>query len=227
MAATTSLDEALDAFLQAYRRLLREAPDSGDPETESERRHFADLLDGVGAVTRTDAEPTSKPVCRFLDRAHVPPPSPLLVALATASRPLARQAVWRNKYRQIPGCEALFENFAFCDFIGPDGWRHSERVTLGLTMLGPHIDYPFHHHPARELYLLLSGVSDWAVDFQPHQCRNPGDWMLHREMQPHAMRSRGAPMLAVSAWRGDVRGRSHFSRVQTNTHQLPPDENDR
>lgn len=224
MTAAISLNEDIDAFLQAWRRLLCEAPDSGDPEIESERRQFADLLDDVGAVTATDVAPVSKPVCCFLDRAHAAlPRSPLFAALATASRSLAEQAVWRNKYCRVPGREALFENFAFCDFIGPDGWRHSERVTLGLTMLGPHVDYPFHQHPARELYLLLSGASDWGVDFQPLRARNPGDWILHREMQPHAMRSRDAPMLAVSAWRGDIHTRSRLcERTSISAH-----ENDR
>ena len=209
MTEGRALDQHLDAFLQAYLRMLTKGPDSGDPEVEDERRIFAELLGAVDAPTHDEA-PVDKPVCRFLGAIFDEPAEPMLAPLLATTRPLAMQAVWRNKYRQLPGREALFENFAFCDFIGSDGWRSTAVVTLGLTMLGPNTDYPFHQHPARELYLLLSGPSYWAVDFQRHRHREPGIWLLHREMQPHAIRSDDEPMLAISAWRGDIETRSRF-----------------
>ncbi len=202
------------SFLRAFQALLVELPDSGNPEIESERRVVAKLLRDVGQARCEDRPAIRMPVCRFLDAAHKVPEEENLCNLVKASRPLCERTVWRNKYANLPGMEGLFENFAFCDFIGPDGWLQSRNVTLGLTMLGPGTEYPFHQHPARELYLLLSGSSYWAVDFEPYGWKCPGTWMLHKELQPHAMKTEDLPMLAVSVWRGDIETGSRFCENQ-------------
>lgn len=210
MRDSVSIGAQVDAFVAAYLRLLREAPDSGDADIEAERRVFAGLLCSKGESALLVGEALAKPVCRFLEQAHKPSNGPMMAAVSETSLPLARQATWRNKYRRIPGRESLFDNFAYCDYVGPEGWIRTEDVTLGLTLLGPETNYPFHQHPARELYFLLSGRSTWAVDFRDHVVREPGTWILHKEMQPHAIRSLETPMLAISAWRGAIHARSQF-----------------
>lgn len=217
MSPTDIIRAGVGKFLAAYLKLLRNAPDSKNADVESERQIFTGLLEHAIDTPFFDATPVSKPVCRFLDQAHSSHGNAFISDLTLASRPLCDLAVWRNKYRNRPGREALFNNFAFCDFIGTDGWFHTKDVSLGLTLLGPDTDYPFHGHPARELYFLLSGPSDWAVDYRAWQRRVPGDWLLHTEMQPHAMRSHDIPMLAISAWRGDIETRSQFQQPATNS----------
>ncbi len=210
-AVHTNPREALARqFSDAFVALLRGAPNTDD-QIMNERRVFEKLLETPSGEMRYDA-PVTAPVCRVLPGMAAPgQDSSAHGDLLNVSLSLSEHAVWRNKYRARPEYAHLFENFAFCDFVGPDGWQGTEDVTLGLVLMGPHCFYPFHHHPARELYYVLSGTAEWAVDFQPPQVLEPGSWLLHQENQPHAMQTGHEPMLAVSAWRGDILSRSQFS----------------
>lgn len=211
MPETGQLGSQIDRFVRAYRRVLADDPDNGDAALRQERDAFLSLLPAVREAPLVLEPPVERPIRRYIEEAHdTEGAPPALAELISASLPLARKAVWRNKYRTAPGRQALFKNFAYCDFVGTDGWLKTPDVTLGLTLLGPGTDYPFHAHPARELYLVLSGTSDWAVDYQPLVTRRQGAWLLHTEMQPHAIRSLETPMLALSAWRGNVHARSRF-----------------
>lgn len=208
----------LDAFVQAYLSLLKDAPDSGEPSIEAERRAVHGLLTSVEGPPVPE-EPVLLEGCKHIDAALAARGGDHLIqSMVDASSQISHQAVWRNKYSRSPGLEDLFENFAFCDFVGPNGWTHSDVVTLGLVLLGPNTYYPFHEHPARELYFLLSGASEWAVDFGPFILREPGTWLLHEEMQPHAMNSGDSPMLAISVWRGEIDAKSRFSTQDEGTN---------
>ena len=201
----------VDAFAATFIDLLRHAPSTSHPVVETERREMDALLRKRSGDLSFSA-PTDAPVCRFVDQltagANASPAHRILLGI---SQTLSAHAVWRIKYKSSAEYAHLFQNFSFCDFIGPDGWQATRDVTLGLVLLGPHTFYPFHHHPARELYYIVSGTAEWAVDFEPPRRLAPGSWLVHHENQPHAMQTGDAPMLAISAWRGDILSRSAFS----------------
>lgn len=213
MTASATLDwaQAVAAFGRAFQDLLRQAPWTGDPAIEEERGIFLDLLRHV-ATPVAPAEPHARPACRFLPAALAAAPRAAAwqARLAEASGATVPGLRWLNKYQPASEHAALFDGFAFCDLIGPDGSQPSEQVTLGFVLLGPGLTYPFHRHPARELYYVLSGAAGWAVDEGPFRTLPAGSFVLHREDQPHAMRTAGEPLLAISAWRGAIRGRSSF-----------------
>lgn len=199
------------AFRAAFRRRIAVALSSVDPVTRAEMMIFDRLLADVSAPVAAPS-PKPLPVCRFLDDAvragrmgeasHD--------ELAAACGALAPGLHWRNKYPPTAANAALIDGFGFCDAIGPDGTQDSDAVTLGLVLLGPQVDYPFHRHPAVELYYVVSGVARWAVDFGNFALRQPGEFLIHRGGQPHAMRSGGKALLAISAWRGDIAARSEI-----------------
>jgi len=199
------------AFRAAFRRQIAVALSSADPATRAEMIIFDQLLAEVSAPIVAPS-PKALPVCRFLDKAvragrlgeasHD--------ELVAACGALALGLHWRNKYPPTTANAALIDGFGFCDAIGPDGTQDSDAVTLGLVLLGPQVDYPFHRHPAVELYYVVSGVAQWAVDFGDLTPRRPGEFLIHRSGQPHAMRSGGEALLAISAWRGDIGARSEI-----------------
>lgn len=203
-------------FIRSYCALLEQADKTEDPEVEAERKIFRDLLGAIDPDVGPD-DPTRLPVCRFVESVLDAAPSDTASRseLVAASRNVISQARWVNKYAPTKELAALFDNFAFCDFVGPTSAQASDDVTLGFVLLGPDTSYPFHEHPARELYYVMSGTAGWATDFDDYVVRPPGTFLLHTEDQPHAMRTYAEPMLAVSAWRGDVQGRSRFSEQQT------------
>jgi mannose-6-phosphate isomerase-like protein (cupin superfamily) len=198
------------AFRLAALACLTSAPvEDAAPGVIEECHQMAERLRRVSAPV-APPDPHALPAQRFLPEglAAVAGAGPLR-ALADATAAVAPDLHWRNKYAQVDPW--LFDRFAFCDLIGPDGAQASDEVTLGLVVLGPDTHYPLHHHPARELYLVIGGTAGWAVDDRPFADQAPGRLILHREMQPHAMKTGAQPLVALSLWRGDIRTPSRFS----------------
>jgi mannose-6-phosphate isomerase-like protein (cupin superfamily) len=60
-----------------------------------------------------------------------------------------------------------------------------------------------HAHPARELYLVLSGRALWTAGTLSTQ-QNPGAFVFHPSGVAHAMQTAAEPLLALYSWRGDI-----------------------
>lgn len=197
------------AFRQASLACLTsDAARHSGGELAAECHEMARLLARVAGPVGP-AQPVVLPAARFLRPALAGVTGTGLQDLARAAAALADGLHWRNKYQNSDA--RLYDRFAFCDLIGPDGVQPSEEVTLGLVIVGPQTRYPLHHHPARELYLVLAGTAGWAVDDRPLAPLAPGALILHREMQPHAMQTGPETLVALSLWRGDIRSPSRFS----------------
>lgn len=93
------------------------------------------------------------------------------------------------------------------DFL--DGYAHATitadaAAAVGLLLLGPHVDYPPHRHPADEVYLPLAGAR-WAHgDALPPDAEPAGTLLHHRPWQAHAMTTGDQPLLALYVWTGEV-----------------------
>lgn len=214
-AADLELDawsEAVRSFAAAFCNVLRWGLSADETPVAEERARVAGLLDNLDAAVVAPC-PVRHEVCRYFEPALTISQSEdgLHGALVEAGQQLAGGLAWQNKYAFKPELRRLFERFAFCDVIGPGKSLHSEQVTLGFVLLGPETSYPFHEHPAGELYYVLGGNAEWAVDFGPFATRAPGAFLLHEPNQPHAMRTHAEPLLAISAWTGNIHAPSQFS----------------
>lgn len=199
---STEAQTAAVKFLQATLACLA----THDPVAElaDERQKFSDLLQarlGEFAVPTPAALPCVEHLPDTLDPKHAT--SDIHASLLKACAEVAPFCEWRNKY-QNGGSRDLVQHFGYCDVVGPDGYLAAEGVTLGLVLLGPQVFYPYHYHPARELYFVLSGNAEWGVDQGPTITREPGTFILHAENQPHAMQTQEQSLLAVSLWRGRI-----------------------
>ncbi len=81
--------------------------------------------------------------------------------------------------------------------------ERDERIACGFLILGPSTHYPRHRHEAEEIYLPLSGTAAWQQGDAGWQDRAPGALIHHASEEPHAMRTRGSPLLALYLWRSD------------------------
>jgi hypothetical protein len=97
-----------------------------------------------------------------------------------------------NYVARPPGADFL-ANYGYAVLAGPGGLVASDRLALGILMLGPGTHYPTHRHPAVEIYVVAAGEAEWRK----------GDAPWRREL-PHATRTLGDPLLAVYVWRGDL-----------------------
>jgi mannose-6-phosphate isomerase-like protein (cupin superfamily) len=133
-------------------------------------------------------------------------------ALLDAIAPVIRFLPWHYSYppcHDIPGLEL---NIAFAEIVGPEAPFRSDSVCLGLTLIGPEMLYPAHHHPAAELYLVAAGTATWTLNGEPRN-HPPGAYVLHPSQAVHAMRTHAEPLLAVYSWTGpDVRTLSAYTK---------------
>jgi hypothetical protein len=126
-------------------------------------------------------------------------PNPIAAALADLGKPLA----WHYHYPQRDDAPDLATRIGFAELIGPGGALIAPDCRIGFTLMAPHTFYPLHRHPAVELYWVIAGTAEWIAP-PSKRLVPPGECILHTTDQPHAMRTRAEPLLALYAWSGDL-----------------------
>jgi mannose-6-phosphate isomerase-like protein (cupin superfamily) len=147
------------------------------------------------------ADATHHPLTRYL---------PVAIALSKSNAPdvvsvlapLANSLPWRYGYAPRADVRGLESAMGWAEIVGPKAPFHSDEVCFGLTLIGPQIYYPPHHHPAKELYFVLAGRAAWTAE--QTAILPPGAYILHEPDIVHAMRTREEPLLAIYSWTGDV-----------------------
>jgi len=106
------------------------------------------------------------------------------------------------QWRQNPNYAgaAFLDGYAYCELVGPHGHLRHRDIALGLLLLGPHVTYPEHAHPAAEIYAVAAGHAEWLQGDRIWRQRAPGDVICHVSMEPHAMRTADEPLLAAYLW---------------------------
>jgi hypothetical protein len=152
------------------------------------------LLNPLPALAGTFPE-NEHPSTRHLEAALAPSDDTTDDLLA-AVRGVAYHLPWRYSYAKRSDAPGLEDNMAFAEIIGPEAPYVSERVCLGLTLIGPNTFYPPHRHPAIELYYVVAGEATWTANGSSR--RNPPDaFILHDSQMIHAMQTHQRPLLAV------------------------------
>jgi quercetin dioxygenase-like cupin family protein len=99
-----------------------------------------------------------------------------------------------------PGYEELKKKCRYMPLIGGnyENWQGipQEDVLFGILELAPGGYYPGHHHPAPEIYYVLSGEARWTVGDQTFTAR-PGESIYHPSQKMHRMVNQGKEPLRV------------------------------
>lgn len=177
-------------------------------------RLFSDYLGSLGAsrvdefrvaieaqMPERDLRPNGLACLRHLDRAAEiagPPGKPLLAFLARHREALC----WGQTYTAADFGERFLANYGWVELIGTRGYFASEAVAAGFLVLGPDILYPDHRHLAEELYVPLTGGTDWRQDGSGFAPRAAGEVIHHPSNVAHAMRTGAEPLVAIYLWRG-------------------------
>lgn len=161
-----------------------------------------DFVGGLGwSMPRCDLPPKTLPCLTYLPRA---------AAIAgQAARPLALLLAekgggfhWGQTYTEADFGRHFLDNYGWLEVLGTRGHFASDRLAAGLLLLGPGIEYPDHHHEAEELYIPLTGRTEWRMGAEPFRRRASGETVHHRSNVGHAMRTGAEPLLALYVWRG-------------------------
>ncbi|WP_395022628.1 dimethylsulfonioproprionate lyase family protein [Dongia sp.] len=135
-------------------------------------------------------QPVRFPICDLLDEALV-----LSTPLNAAVREIAADLTW---YRRPGGDERFQQSHANTMLVGPNGLEPREDLWIGATLLAPHTDYPVHHHPPEEIYLVLS-EGDWWREGTGWFTPGIGGTLYNQPNVRHAMRSHARPLFALWA----------------------------
>ncbi|UVK36477.1 dimethylsulfoniopropionate lyase [Mesorhizobium sp. AR10] len=133
-----------------------------------------------------------------------------IVELApTGARPLAgllaeRRAGlrWGQTYSAADFGKEFIDNYGWLEVFGTRGHFINDEVAAGLLILGPDIVYPDHHHVAEEIYIPLTGGTEWRMGESDFRVREAGEVIHHASNVNHAMRTGKEPLLALYIWRG-------------------------
>ncbi|WP_274628535.1 dimethylsulfonioproprionate lyase family protein [Arvimicrobium flavum] len=184
---TTPLDELLGAFLDHVATF-------GEPVAS-----FAAMIDRSMPVRRLEAR--TLPVVEILPRcvAAASPAARKLADLLVASEHLLQ---WGQTYTAQDFGPAFMQNYGWVELCGTRGRFASDSVAGGFLLLGPHTTYPDHHHTAEEVYLPLTGGTEWRKGRGGFQPAGAGEVIHHPSNVSHAMRTGSEPLLAIYLWRG-------------------------
>ncbi len=138
---------------------------------------------------------------RHLDRATelTPPDARALVRLLAQKRD---ELHWGQTYSESDFGKAFIDNYGWLEVFGTRGHFANDAVAAGLLILGPDIVYPDHHHVAEEIYIPLTGGTDWRMGEGGFRKRQAGEVIHHVSNVNHAMRTGSEPLLALYIWRG-------------------------
>lgn len=160
------------------------------------------------AVARTDWHMPARPLeprplacLRHLDR---------IAALGSqGTRPLAQfvadhrdELCWGQTYSAADFGQAFVDNYGWLEVFGTRGHFVNDKVAAGLLILGPDIVYPDHHHIAEEIYIPLTGGTEWRMGEGGFRVREAGEVVHHVSNVNHAMRTGKEPLMALYVWRG-------------------------
>jgi quercetin dioxygenase-like cupin family protein len=132
-------------------------------------------------------------------------------AFRDAEHPLARafynagpDAHWRETYRNTDIGTDFMDRFGCYCAVGEGGaWKSAKMASYVVTM-PPKLHYPWHHHPAEEMYLVLAGEATFLRDGEAAEQLGVGDSSFHASNQPHAMTTGDAPVMAYVVWRNNL-----------------------
>ncbi|TIQ50588.1 MAG: transcriptional regulator, partial [Mesorhizobium sp.] len=68
---------------------------------------------------------------------------------------------WGQTYSEADLGKTFFDNYGWLEVFGMRGHFVNDEVAAGLLVLGPDIVYPDHHHVAEEIYIPLTGGTQW------------------------------------------------------------------
>ena len=127
----------------------------------------------------------------------------------TDAKPLARFVAdhrgewrWGQTYTAADFGQGFIDNYGWLEVFGTRGHFVNDEVAAGLLILGPDIVYPDHHHIAEEIYIPLTGGTQWRMGEGDFHSREAGEIIHHASNVNHAMRTGKEPLMALYIWRG-------------------------
>ena len=132
--------------------------------------------------------------------------------LQAAIRDASDVVHWRETYKETDIGNDFMDRFGCYCIIGEDAPFSSDKIRLYMVYMPPHLYYPWHQHPAEEIYMVVSGNAVFRRKNCPDEKLFEGGTSFHESNQPHAMETMEDPVLCLVAWRDDFQSPPVLSR---------------
>lgn len=110
-------------------------------------------------------------------------------------------AHWRETYKGTDIGADFMDRFGCYCIIGENSPFSSGDIRLYMVYMPAGLYYPWHNHPAEEIYMVLSGSAVFMRNGLPNKTLREGDTSFHESNQPHAMETLDQSVLCLVAWR--------------------------
>lgn len=111
------------------------------------------------------------------------------------------QMQWRETYKGSKISADFMERFGCFEIIGRDAPFQSEKIRSFLVYQPANLHYPWHQHPAEEMYVVLNGEAVFSLEGEQSRTLRAGESAFHRSNHPHALTTLDSPVLAYVIWR--------------------------
>lgn len=124
-------------------------------------------------------------------------------ALRDALVAISPAMLWRETYKDTDIGADFMDRFGCYEIIGRDAPFASEKMRSFMVYHPPHLHYPWHHHPAEELYMVIAGQAEFHMQGREAAVLKSGETAFHPASVPHALTSHNHPVLTYVIWRDD------------------------
>jgi quercetin dioxygenase-like cupin family protein len=107
---------------------------------------------------------------------------------------------WRETYKDTDIGDYFMDRFGCYCIIGENAPFSSDALRLFMVYMPPGLYYPWHHHLAEEMYMVVSGCAIFKQKDCPDEVLSEGQVVFHASNQPHAMETKEDPVLCLVAW---------------------------
>ena len=117
---------------------------------------------------------------------------------------LAPVAYWRETYAGKNISNDFRKTFGCYCLIGVKGFFQSDQMNSYMVYMPAGLYYPWHQHPAEELYLCLAGEAVFKKDLEEDKVLREGEISIHGSNQPHATQTHDHPVLCYVVWKNEL-----------------------
>ena len=169
---------------------------------EARRLHLSQPAVQAFCPFPTDARPVACVPDHHPLTARLMRPRTADTPLVAATRAALPYVQWGRAYDGTGADSSFLDRFAYFCLIGPSGGLyHSVQMAAWLLYMSPGLHYPFHHHPAEEMYYILKGQATFETKGDRRRVKRAGDTVIHTAHAPHATTNRRSSMFAYVIWR--------------------------
>ena len=112
-------------------------------------------------------------------------------------------AHWRQTYKGTTVGKKFLAEFGCYGLIGPESPFQSEKIRAWVVYMPKNFYYPWHHHPAEEMYLCLAGEAVFRRETYTDIRLGSGGIIEHSANQSHSMETLEHPIMAYVIWRNE------------------------